>query len=115
MGGPKQNYIITYATVSVPESIYLTFGNGKYAKQIFKALGTYYKSIGYDVELDVKQGYCMLTKKGTDGKADPSQTILYKLYQKQLMWRGQLPADIAFLEDYIEETDHQEENERKKA
>lgn len=101
MGGPKQNYIITYATVTEPESIYLTFGNGKYAKQIFSALAVYYESLGYDADLNLEQGYCMLTKKNEEGIVDNSQTVLYKLYQKQLMWKGQLPEDIAFLEQYI--------------
>ena len=101
MGGAKQNYIITFASATTPESIYLTFGNGKYARQIFAALNAYYCAAGYESDFNLEEHYCMLYKRDADGNVIESETILFKFYQKQLMWRGQLPQDIAFLEQYI--------------
>lgn len=103
MGGAKQNYIITFASATVPESIYLTFGNGKYARQIFSALNAYYCAAGYESDFNQEKNYCMLYKRDAAGNVIDNETLLFKFYQKQLMWKGQLPADLAILESFIPE------------
>lgn len=101
MGGSKQNYIITFSNAQTPEMIYLTFGNGKYARDIYGALNAYYMSLGYLSYIDKQENYTMLYKCDENGNVIDDETIVFRFYQKQLLWRGQLPDDIAFLDDYI--------------
>lgn len=103
MGGAKQNYIITYATAQSAESIYLTFGNGKYAKKIFKAIGAYYEQAGYLKDLNEKEGCLILYKIDDQEQVIDDETLVFRFYQKQLIWQGQLPADLAILDSFIPE------------
>lgn len=99
MGGFKQCYYITSQQNDSCEEVYLTFGNRTYARKIFCALKEYYQTVaGYEAELSAEEGLLYLHKIQTDDT--PEDNVTFRFYQKHLMWQGELPDDIKFLEDY---------------
>lgn len=98
MGGFKQCYYITTETDTTPEQVYLTFGNRAYARKIFCALKECYETTGgFKATMNPEEGYLYLTNE------EQKTNIIFRFYQKHLMWEGELPDDLKFLENFIPE------------